>query len=130
MSFVADTHSLVWYLTGDPKISPKVREVLLNADNSRALIVIPCIVFFELLYLTEKKKLDINLSGLMSMITIAENYRVEPLCLAIIERCKAIPRDKVSDPWDRLIAATSLHLNLPLLSRDESLRLAGLDIIW
>ena len=130
MKFVADTHSLIWYLTGDSKLSSKVKSILRDADNSRALIIIPCIVFFELLYLEEKKKLSVDFRSFINMIKIAENYKVEPLCLPIIENCKSIPREKVPDPWDRLIAATSLHLKLPLLSKDEKLREAGLEVIW
>ena len=130
MSFVTDTHSLIWYMTGDPRISPRVKEIFFDADNSAVSIIIPCIVFFEILYLIEKKKSKVNFQNFISRISVAENYKVEPLCVPIIEKCAAIPREKVQDPWDRLIAATSLHLKLPLLSKDEKLREAGLEVIW
>ena len=31
---------------------------------------------------------------------------------------------------DRTIAATALHLGLPLISRDRKIQLAGLQMIW
>jgi PIN domain nuclease of toxin-antitoxin system len=40
-----------------------------------------------------------------------------------------IPRE-ISDPWDRLIAATSLHLKIPLITRDKYLHKMGLKVIW
>lgn len=41
-----------------------------------------------------------------------------------------VPRDKVADPWDRIIAATSLHVGLPLITRDRVFEGVGLDIMW
>lgn len=64
------------------------------------------------------------------MISSSKNYRVEPLCVPIIEKSRSIPRQRVADPWDRLIAATSMHLCFPLITRDESLKEIGLEVIW
>jgi len=64
------------------------------------------------------------------MVSSSKNYRIEPLCLPIIQKSKRIPRERVADPWDRLIAATSMHLNFPLITRDETLREIGLEVVW
>jgi len=64
------------------------------------------------------------------MIRSSRNYRIEPICLPIIEESRRIPKEIVTDPWDRLIAATSIHLRVPLITRDESLRKIGLNVIW
>lgn len=43
----------------------------------------------------------------------------------------AIPREKVPDPFDRVIAATALTLDLPLVSADEDIQGAiGERVIW
>ena len=130
MPFVTDTHSLIWYLTDDPQLSINAKEVFQKADNFQDHIFIPCIVFFELLYLIEKKKVIINFDDFLEMVSSSKNYKVEPLCLPIIEKSKIIPRHKVADPWDRIIAATSMHLNLPLITRDRILRRLGIDVLW
>lgn len=130
MPFVTDTHSLIWHMTNDPKLSPEAKAVFQKVDNFQDSIFIPCIVFFELLYLIEKKKVVADFNSFLAMISSAKNYKVKPLCLPIIERTKNIPRERVPDPWDRLIAATSMYLNFPLITRDESLREIGLDVIW
>lgn len=123
--FVTDTHPLVWYMTEDPRLPLTVRRIFRKHG-----IVIPCIVFFELLYLAEKKKIPVDFGNFLTLVASAKNYRIEPLCLPIIEKSREIPREKVVDPWDRLIIATSQYLDLPLLSRDESLREIGLEVIW
>jgi len=125
MPFVTDTHPLLWHMTDDPRLSLKVKRIF-----DEDYIFIPCIVFFELLYLVEKKKIIYDFDAFLALVSLSENYNVEPLCLPIIEKSKRIPREKVADPWDRLIAATSMHLSLPLITRDEALKDIGLEVIW
>jgi PIN domain nuclease of toxin-antitoxin system len=125
MPFVTDTHPLLWHMTDDPRLSSRVRRIF-DKDH----IFIPCIVFFELLYLAEKKNVVPDFSNFLAMVSSSQNYDVEPLCIPIIEKTKQIPRDKVADPWDRLIAATSMHLGIPLITRDEKLRQIGIEVIW
>jgi len=88
------------------------------------------IIFFELLYLIEKKKLDIDLDNFITLISSSRNYKVEPLCLPIIEKSRSIPRSKITDPFDRLIAATSIYLGFPLITKDKSIQKIGLKTIW
>ena len=130
MQFVTDTHSLVWHMTNNPKLSNKAKRIFRGVDNFQDQIFIPCIVFFELLYLVEKKGIVSDFDLFVAMVSSSKNYRIEPLCLPVIEKSKRVPKDKVPDPWDRLIAATSLHLRLPLITRDKKLGKIGLDIVW
>lgn len=125
MPFVTDTHPLLWHMTDDPRLSLKVKRIF-----DEDYIFIPCIVFFELLYLVEKKKIISDFDAFLAVVSSSENYNVEPLCLPIIEKSRRIPREKVADPWDRLIAATSMHLSLPLITRDKALREIGLEVVW
>ena len=130
MPYVTDTHSLVWYLTDDPKLSIEAKRIFKNVDDFQDYIFIPCIIFFELLYLIEKKRDALDFDGFAAKLSSSKNYRVEPLCLPIIQKSRMIPREKISDPWDRLIAATSMHLSFPLITRVQSLREIGLEIVW
>ena len=129
MAYVTDTHSLVWYLTSNPKLSVSAKRVFKRADNSQDVIYIPCIVFFELIYLIEKKKIGARFDIFTKLISSSRNYKVEPICLPIIERTRQISTKLVKDPWDRLIAATSLHLNAPLITHDRSIRKIGIKIV-
>ncbi len=130
MPFVTDTHALIWYMTGDPNLSSNARQIFQNADGGRDEIHIPCIVFFELLYLIERKNLPVDFDGFLSMFATSENYKVEPLCLPVIRKSRELSVETVTDPWDRLIAATSMHLNLPLITRDRTLSKTGLKVVW
>jgi PIN domain nuclease of toxin-antitoxin system len=129
MPYVTDTHAIIWHLTGDPQLSTRAKRIFQRADTNQDYIVIPCIVLFEIVYLIEKRKIAINFESLLKDLDRARNYKIEPLCLPIIEKSRTIQRG-IKDPWDRLIAATALHLGMPLISRDLSLRKLGLQIIW
>ena len=43
---------------------------------------------------------------------------------------RSVPRNLVPDMPDRIIAATALHLRLPLITRDRRLQSAGIQTIW
>lgn len=130
MPYVTDTHSLVWHLMDDPKLSPKAKQIFQAVDNAHDSIFIPCIVFFELSYLTDKKKISADFDGVIEKVKLLTNYQIQPLCLPIIEKSMEISKVKVDDPWDRLIAATAMHLNLPLITCDKKLKQIGLTTIW
>jgi predicted nucleic acid-binding protein len=56
---------------------------------------------------------------------------VVPIDLAISIAIREIDRDTVPDMPDRIIAATALHLNLPLVTRDRKIRAEGAIVtIW
>lgn len=123
--YATDTHSLIWHMTDNPKLSKEARTIL-----SEEHIVIPCIIFFELVYLIEKKRMPVDFDSFLKMVSYSMNYRIEPICLPIIEKSRLIPKEIVVDPWDRLIAATSMCLKFPLITQDKSLEKIGLDVIW
>jgi PIN domain nuclease of toxin-antitoxin system len=129
MPYVTDTHALIWYMTDDPNLSAAAREIFERVDMAQERVFIPCIVFFELLYLVEKNRIAVDFDYVVSMVSSSNNYDVEPLYLRIIEESRKIPMEKVKDPWDRLIAATSMHLGLPLITRDRSLETVT-ETVW
>ena len=48
----------------------------------------------------------------------------------VVDALATIPRDSVPDMPDRIIAATAIHLGLPLISKDSRMPLSGVSIIW
>lgn len=53
-----------------------------------------------------------------------------PLGFGVAQAVAPIPRDFVPDMPDRIIAATAVHLELPLVTRDSEIRSTALDVIW
>ncbi len=57
-------------------------------------------------------------------------FAIVPLDSKIASLLRQIPRNVVPDMPDRIIAATALHMALPLVTRDRRLQSAGIQTIW
>jgi predicted nucleic acid-binding protein len=55
---------------------------------------------------------------------------IAPVDAGVADALPKIPRDVVPDMPDRIIAATALHLGLPLVTRDRRIQAAGIQTIW
>jgi predicted nucleic acid-binding protein len=57
-------------------------------------------------------------------------FLIAPLDLPVVLAILQISRDVVADMPDRIIAATALHLGLPLVTRDSEIAKTGIETIW
>jgi PIN domain nuclease of toxin-antitoxin system len=130
--YVTDTHTLHRHLTGNSRLSPKVRQLLTDADAGLHRIYVPSIILVEMIYLAEKGKLAADLfQKLLALVnTAGGSYAVAILDSATAQAMMAIPRTAVPDMPDRIITATAYQLNLPLISRDEIHKAGVVSVIW
>ncbi len=131
-NYVTDTHGLIWYLEDAPQLGPGARSAFDACDAGASLIYVPTICLVEIIYLQEKGRLASNLRQQLyaELQTGATGLALADLTAEIAEAVAQIPRGDVPDLPDRIIAATALQLNLPLISRDRKIRLSGLDVVW
>jgi PIN domain nuclease of toxin-antitoxin system len=129
---VADTHSAIWYIADSPKLSTVAAQAMDEATDVGEPIYVSAITLIEMAYLIEKGRLPeqdlIDLLG--ELKNSASNFELIPIDLAITQTLRLIPRSDVPDMPDRIIAATALYLNLPLVTRDHKIRAARLTTIW
>ena len=76
-------------------------------------------LFLQLFHLLEE--------GLEQLPALLE---IVPLAQSIALSVRQVPRTQVPDLPDRVIAATALHLDVPLISRDRKIKLPDLETIW
>jgi predicted nucleic acid-binding protein len=48
----------------------------------------------------------------------------------VVKALAKVPRAEVPDMPDRIIAASALHLGLPVISRDGAIQLSDIGTIW
>jgi PIN domain nuclease of toxin-antitoxin system len=130
-SVVADTHALLWMLRGTLRErSPSGADAIEEALAANALHV-SVGSFLDLRYLVDSGRLSEQLLDEARSIVDGDAFIVVPLELRVLDKMGAIPREKVPDPFDRIIAATALTLDLPLVSADEDIQGAiGDRVIW
>ena len=129
---VADPHAVVWYLLESKRLSAKALAAMENAARSGNSVYVSPISVIEVIYLVEKGKLPaIAFSKLCNaMNDPASVVEVAPLDLPVARAMTEVPRDLAPDMPDRIIAATAVHLRLPLITRERALGTVGVKTIW
>lgn len=129
---VADTHAVVWYLANDPRLSETAKQTFENAARIGDQIGIAAITLVEMVYLVERSRIPAaRFTQLMQAFDAADSLLVElPLTAAIARTLSRVARTQIPDMPDRIIAATALHHNLPVISRDGKINMSDIQTIW
>ncbi len=129
---VVDTHALIWFVLGSPLLSAVGVSAIQACVLQGSSVALSSISIVEIVYLVEKGRVPREaLSRLILRLEEAANvFEVVPLTTAVALNVQHVSREQVPDLPDRVIAATALHLGVPLLSRDRKIRLSGVPTIW
>jgi PIN domain nuclease of toxin-antitoxin system len=120
-----DTHVVVGLFLGViDKLSSKVQTLIESND-----LCISPIVILEIQYLKEIGRINIAATDIISDLQAKIGLLVDDLSFEIVAR-KAVDISWTRDPFDRLIAATAMARDYPLITKDENI-LANLSLaIW
>lgn len=130
---ISDTHTAIWYFSNSPELSAPARQAINNAVGNGNVILLPTVSIVEIVYLIEKNRLvPQTLARLMQALNLPNSsFITQDLTAAVALALQQIPRSIVPDMPDRIISATALHLNLPLVTKDGSIRrLNNIQTIW
>jgi PIN domain nuclease of toxin-antitoxin system len=132
MSAVLDTHTAIWYLLDTQNLSQKVFSLIDGAAASGVPAYISAVSLVEVVYLVERGRIasDAFERFVRELGQANPAFQVVPLDYNVANALRSVPRDAVPDMPDRIIAATALHLGLPLVTRDRRLQSAGIQTIW
>ena len=110
IALVLDTHSVIWLLHADARLSPVARQKIDAAIRQGEQVAISSISLVEAAYLEEKTRIPAGtLQGLLTLLDRVEPSLVEvPVTRHIIAALLNIARETVPDMPDRVIAATAV----------------------
>jgi PIN domain nuclease of toxin-antitoxin system len=130
--FIVDTHAIIWFLEGNPKLGPKAKIVL---DDSESHLVLPIIALAEAVDIVEKGRTRIpSIETLLTDIFDDSRIEIFPFRLEVLSESRSAT--SVPEMHDRLIVATGLLLksmgdNISILTKDASIVASGLlPIVW
>ncbi len=126
-----DTHVLLWMLDGSlPRRSATAARQLADAIAAqRAFVSIGS--FLDLRYLVDAGRMPADVLRKAEEVVQREAFSVVSLDLAVHHAMAKVSREQVPDPFDRIIAATAVLADLPLLTADERIRTAlGERAVW
>lgn len=121
---VADTVTIVWWLSDDQRISSTAATALQSADDGDG-IFISAVTLLDAWYATQKRKDPISIEHLAAMAAVIDDPEVNVHALPITDQVARLAwepdRVDIPDPFDRLILATARVHGMPLLSPDRLL---------
>lgn len=120
-----DTHTLLWFLSGE--LADEVRDQLVEAEAARGLLLSPISVW-ELALLSRPRggKIRLQLAPSAPVFLqklVADSRLVEaPLTSGIALDAACLPGVFHKDPADRFLIATARWLGVPLVTRDYAIQ--------
>ncbi|MGB3755567.1 MAG: type II toxin-antitoxin system VapC family toxin [Rivularia sp. (in: cyanobacteria)] len=130
---VADTHTIIWYIVEPERLSENALLSLDLASDIGQSVYISTISIVEICYLVEKNRLPELVFQRLLSVCDSSNAPIVSVSLnrTVAEVLQQINRNTVPDMPDRIIAATALYLNLPLVTRDAKIQaLVEINTIW
>ena len=125
-----DTCAVIWDALDRGQLSPAASATIERNDGE---LMICDISIWEIAMLIDKGRLEVAASAaeFIRLALQSRNYYVQEITPEIAELSVRLQSDSPADPADRLIAATSILLNAPLVTADERLRSAGaVRTVW
>jgi PIN domain nuclease of toxin-antitoxin system len=129
MTYVVDTHTLVWFLENSPRLGMTAQNAL---SDTAAQVVVPTIVLAEITFLYARHRIAIDLPHVLAHIASAANCLVYPLDGTVVER---LPTSL--NIHDAIIVATALVFRdvlserTAVVTKDADITASGLvDVLW
>ena len=129
---VADTHTALWHLFDDKRLSAAAEAFIDEAATARRKIAISTISLAEVVYLIEKNRIPASAyDELTQALADPEHIFTEAvISAAIVQGMRQVSRAEVPDMPDRVVAATGVYFGVPVISRDKRIRAANLKTVW
>jgi PIN domain nuclease of toxin-antitoxin system len=122
---------LVYFRT--EKLSDTASDLIEQTVTNEESVYLSAISMVEIYFLIERNRLpEVIWNRLNEAMSQANSiFELVPLNQAVSLCIPQISRSIVPEMPDRIIAATALHLNLPLITRDHKIQaLANIQTLW
>lgn len=128
MRLLLDTHTLLWFLSGDEKL-PNPARTLVEDEENEVLVSAAGLWEIAIKVSLGKLRMSVPFEEAFPSQLDANEIRILPILPAHLQRVVSLPFHH-RDPFDRLLAAQSLAEGAPLVSRDEVFDAYGLRRLW
>lgn len=132
MTFVTDTHPLVYHLIGlDRKLGRRAKAVFGRVDRGVDRLLVPFTVLEEIMLLSEagKIRLRVPFKELLLSLMQAENFDLGENDADLLLEASALVG--IRDPYDRMIVAQARTAGFPLVTADQEIRNSSLvRTVW
>jgi PIN domain nuclease of toxin-antitoxin system len=127
MDLLLDTHSLIWFLNGDEKLSIKAKSAIEDPKNSKIVSIASIWEIAIKISLGKfifpkgfKHFLDMVEDNGFEILPITFEHAIELSTLEFIHR----------DPFDRLLISQSIADKLFIVTKDDNIKRYKIETIW
>ena len=127
MKIILDTHTFIWFINGDKKLSARAKKEILRPSNTKFISIAS---IWEIAIKISLKKLKINYPFKEILSQIEENgFEILPIDFEhtlLVSQLEFHHRD----PFDRLIVAQSKLEDMKIVTRDKNFQKYNAKVIW
>lgn len=125
--YCLDTHSLIWYFTGQKTLSAQAKQIIDEVFSGKNQCFISSIVLLESFHVGLKNK-KFNFPQFLKTLRLP-NIIIVPLDKIVLLTCYQLPRNL--DIHDRIISATAMINDCILVSKDRIIsKLSKVKTVW
>ena len=123
-----DTHAFLWFVFDDPRLSKCAEEVILDPKVEKILSMGS---LWEIVIKTQldKLRLGMKIEELVEEHIVGRVLTLLPIEMPHLFTYFQLPLHH-RDPFDRLLVAQALTLNLPVVTGDLKFKPYGVDVVW
>jgi PIN domain nuclease of toxin-antitoxin system len=128
MNYLVDTHTLIWFIEGDTKLSNHAKSII---EDKKFVVGVSISSFWELAIKIGLGKIKLK-SPLIDVISQTEKldikiFNIKPEYIYEVEKLSFHHRD----PFDRIIISTAIAENVPIISLDSNFdKYSEIKRIW
>jgi PIN domain nuclease of toxin-antitoxin system len=128
MRLLADTHTLLWFLQGDKRLSKKAATLL---ESPESLVFVSIASVWEIAIKISLQKLRISYSLDKDLPQLLQDcgFHLLPVSCAHVARIPSLPFHH-RDPFDRLLITQSLVENLRIVTQNPQFSAYDVDMVW
>ena len=128
MRILLDTHAIVWWATGDQRLSRRAR-VAIADPNTEVFISIASAWEIQIKATLQKLTLNESIDALYRILIIDQDFRMIGIELKDIDHLSKLP-PRHRDPFDRMLVAQALRGEFTLVTKDRVIASYGTPTLW
>ena len=128
MKVLVDTHTFIWALLDDHRLTPKAKQVLRSNEHE---LVFSLVSLWEIAIKIKTGKLNTIGSSVAYIRDEMDAYGMEllPIRYEHILQLESLPHHH-GDPFDRLLIAQAITESLPILTADKTFKQYNVKVVW
>lgn len=126
-----DTHVAIWLAQEYARISPRAQSAIEEARHKDRGLAVCGITLLEIAWLSNHGRIHLTPDLEAFLTEVEQRFVILPITANIALQAFELPPSYPKDPADRIIGATSLIENLPLVTADREIRKSrAVPTIW